>query len=675
MWWPKFFNFDDIFVTLKGGLQLVSQKLFAGSSGVTVVADEEDEYQNVGGSLDWNASGYFENILIGGANLAIGATPTASSEFAGLEVTNANDGDTTTRYRSNGSASEWVMYDLGTAYNVERIRIYGPATTSFDIQLIEGSADGITFSPIDTLNSNVPTGEAWSVHDFTNGISYRYVKVHFGNITVGVAIQFWEMEMYETSYASTSNTADAKMAVASAEVFDPNTCIIKDENDATIGAGVVNCIEVVNGTAGNSGTLVDYLTFKARAVLASSANVQVRVQPIGAQKISLVSMSSVATNIQIDATTMTQKVAGGSQFKILSNGGSEVLGFKNRVTEITNADYTALLTDGLIVFSGLTADKTLSLPSAASAFDSDNSTGQIIDIIRCGNSQYSVDVGGIVSLSLECDRTRIQSTGTEWLQIGNVQDSVIQSFAVADVGNAGESYFAGFYEHDTTDVTLTQASLTKVFGTAGVAHAAHVYAVFAGAGTVDAGVVGLRVTGKSVTDLGVITASDSETLSSDITTITADQYLETGKKFVGQVTYELFTVSGTPTAYSLTFNYGIVKYEDYGNQQFFVDGFQFVARAAANDSGFDIALIHHKTTGWTYAATGFSPPDNALASSSDDFGTDGGLSTGGYVAFKRTDLAQFIDGAGSEGLIVKVTTGAQNALSYGTVQFSAKVQV
>ena len=235
------------------------------------------------------------------------------------------------------------------------------------------------------------------------------------------------------------------------------------------------------------------------------------------------------------------------------------------------------------------------------------------------------------------------------------------SFTSNGIG-AGAYYSAGYYDFPTTDANLTQASLTQTYGTANVSYAAHASVVCAAAGTVDTGVVGLRVTGTSITDAGVRTGTDSEVLTADITAVATDEYLETNKKWIGTITFELYVVTPTPTTYSLDFNYGFTKYEDIANQDFTITACECVGLAGATDTTFNIELLHHKFTGWTYAATGFVAGNGALASWSTDMSPEDNLANGVHFAWKQTDINQFIGGNGNEGVLYRITCGNNNSV-------------
>ncbi len=233
------------------------------------------------------------------------------------------------------------------------------------------------------------------------------------------------------------------------------------------------------------------------------------------------------------------------------------------------------------------------------------------------------------------------------------------SFTSSGIGS-GVYYVAGFYDWVATDITLTQASLTQTLGTSGRTYAAHVGIVPDGAGTVDTGQVGLRVTGTLDSETSTQTAAQTQVITDDITTLTVDVMAETVGKFSGQVTLELYVVSGAPTTYSLTFNYGWSKYEDFQNKDFTVAAIEAVWLAAATDAAFDIELMDHKPTGWTYAAAGFSPGNTVIASRLSDQQIESSTVNGENGAWKHIDLDTFIEGSGSEGSIVRVTTGQNN---------------
>jgi len=236
-------------------------------------------------------------------------------------------------------------------------------------------------------------------------------------------------------------------------------------------------------------------------------------------------------------------------------------------------------------------------------------------------------------------------------------------FSSSGLGS-GTFWIGGFYDFATTSVALNQGSLTQTHGVAGVAKAAHAGIVPSGAGTVDTGQVGLRVTGiRDYEDGTIQTAAQTGIVTEDITTLTTNVYVETVEKFSGQVTFELYVVSGSPTTYSLTFNYGFAKYDDIQDRDYTIRSFECKWQGNAN-STLDVALMKHTGTGWTYAASGFVAGNGDICRKSVDQPLAGDAGNNEDGAYKRVGLNEYIAGqSGIEGHVIQVITGGS-----GTVQ-------
>lgn len=233
------------------------------------------------------------------------------------------------------------------------------------------------------------------------------------------------------------------------------------------------------------------------------------------------------------------------------------------------------------------------------------------------------------------------------------------------LGANPDVYAGGFYEAPAADADLTQANLTQTLGTANKAEGAHVFLVASAVGTTDGSDLVVTVTGISITDAGARNGSDSEVIVADATAMATDQYFETAKKWLGQVTYTLSSTAGS--TYATTFNYGFCKYDDYGNRDFKVTDFEVCGFAGANDNDLDIILYHHSSAGWTYHATAFVPGGTVICQLSADYSTDDKLVSAEAFAYKRTGLATSVTGSGSEGIVVDIITTANNAIEYATI--------
>lgn len=233
----------------------------------------------------------------------------------------------------------------------------------------------------------------------------------------------------------------------------------------------------------------------------------------------------------------------------------------------------------------------------------------------------------------------------------------------------GVFYTHGLYNFPTDDANLDEGSPTQTHGEANEPHGTHASIVASGPGSVagGAGAVILEASGASINELGVRVGADTEILVADITTMSTDEYFETTKKWLGTVTFTLKNADGsTQTTFSADFNYGFCKYTDLSDRNYIVKEFKLTGLAGANDSSFDARVLKHSATGWTYAATGFVPGNGEIIQLSTDYGADTVLSNGKHFAWDRVGINTEVEGADSEGYIVEITTGANNAVQYLT---------
>ena len=242
------------------------------------------------------------------------------------------------------------------------------------------------------------------------------------------------------------------------------------------------------------------------------------------------------------------------------------------------------------------------------------------------------------------------------------RNAVVKDYNLS-TGSTGSHYIAGFYDWSTTDVTLNQGSPTQTHGISGQSRAAHAGIVPSAAGSVDIGQVGLRVTGTKDSETGAQVAAQTGIVTEDITTLTTDLLAETAEKFSGQITFELYIVSGSPTTYSLTFNYGFSAFEDFASNDVTLHACEMLWEGNATESGMDILIMHHKATGWTYAATGFVVGNGAIVQRSVDQAIEYNVANGVQGKYKRTDLAQFIEGSANDGVLIRVDTATTNSIA------------
>lgn len=239
------------------------------------------------------------------------------------------------------------------------------------------------------------------------------------------------------------------------------------------------------------------------------------------------------------------------------------------------------------------------------------------------------------------------------------------TFTSRGVG-AGTFYLAGYYEASTTDANLNETAPTSItLGTADISYAAHAFIVAGGAGSAagGSGAVEIEVSGTSINDSGTRTAGDTEVIVADITALALNQFVETSKKWLGQITFTLQNAPGsTQTTFSVDINYGFNKYEDFGNRDFTLTDFECVGLGGAADTSFNIRLLKQDSDNWTYSAAAFVPGGTVLLNMNTIHNTEIDVGSGIPFAFKRSGLSEVVNGADSEGLVIEITTGANNTV-------------
>jgi hypothetical protein len=235
---------------------------------------------------------------------------------------------------------------------------------------------------------------------------------------------------------------------------------------------------------------------------------------------------------------------------------------------------------------------------------------------------------------------------------------------------AGEYFVYGSYDYATEDANLTEGSPTVTFGDANAGYLSWAFALPGGAGTAD-GDCDLTVTGTTFNTLtGVRAAGQTQTLIDDVTTAVLNTRAESdiNTRFIGQVSFDLTLNTGTTCA--LTFNYGLMREERADTSKVYFRRFEVEVIAGANDSGFKVDILRSTLTNWTYAATGFVAGPAPFDSSTHMAPEDNLVNRKVWSWKEFTSL--YIDGSAGEGIVVRVTTTANNAVDSGYINLSTQ---
>jgi len=303
------------------------------------------------------------------------------------------------------------------------------------------------------------------------------------------------------------------------------------------------------------------------------------------------------------------------------------------------------------------------------------SAGAPVYLSRATAGELEPTASTIVNESLQVGLciTSHASTGTVLVDVENSQTlfPVSKSYNYSARNAAsGEYFLGGFYNYAAAEAALTNASATQVFGDANNSSAAHAFMVF-GAGSTNGTTITITVTGTSITDAGVRTPADSEIIfTGDPATLTLDDYLETSLKWLGQVTYTLTSDGGT---FACDLNYGMCKYDDFQNVNHTIRALEVVGLCDATDTGFNIELLHHTSSGWTFSAGAFVAGNTPLKSMNTIHSTEQNITAGEGFAFKASTINHAVAGASSDGFLIRITTSVNNSVAYLNAHVDATI--
>ena len=172
-------------ITVENGVYKIPQKPTTGDWALLVTSRND-----LGDYTTENA--YTDALIDTRSNLALDASATVSSDNSGAIPyggAQAIDGDLSTYWcAANGDMPQWLLVDLGEVKSFAELDLYlyngiysHPMT--FASFTVEGSADGVTYTPIYTATREEPVLHRGSyLYRITKSGTYRYLKISFTEV-------------------------------------------------------------------------------------------------------------------------------------------------------------------------------------------------------------------------------------------------------------------------------------------------------------------------------------------------------------------------------------------------------------------------------------------------------------------------------------------------------------
>lgn len=196
------------------------------------------------------------------ADLCTGGTVSASSVWESNLASNAFDNSEATRWSSEGTVPQWLMYNFGTGKTIKQYRFL----TTWEITgmcllqswTLEGSNDGSSWSAIHTVSGASLAINTWYTYNtshFTNNTSYQYYRIYV-TAAVDSYVDIVEMEMMAAAATTPTITTSAVSSVGNTSATMGGN--ISSDGGATVtGRGVVYSSSDATPTIGESGVTQD----------------------------------------------------------------------------------------------------------------------------------------------------------------------------------------------------------------------------------------------------------------------------------------------------------------------------------------------------------------------------------------------------------------------------------
>jgi hypothetical protein len=140
-------------------------------------------------NVEWDSLGKYITQYSEGTNLALGATVSGSSFFGNMHYESITDGIITygldSAWGSDKESTQWLSIDLGSVYDIYRIKLFHGVLEEDSRYLIEDysiqtSTDGSNYTTHFTITNN---DEFERTHDIPDSVSARFVRININDFS------------------------------------------------------------------------------------------------------------------------------------------------------------------------------------------------------------------------------------------------------------------------------------------------------------------------------------------------------------------------------------------------------------------------------------------------------------------------------------------------------------
>ena len=409
----------------------------------------------------------FGNSAILGSNRLVGNvalnTPQGYSYWtgSGSEMYNGNISDSSNLMGfSDGIDYTQLQFTNAIDFSTAKMWIYSGARPIVGFRRLDYSADGSSWTTWGGTISGSSGQEILVTSTRVTGIFY--VRIYWNS--AGQSDTYvTEFGLYDNSYYSTLNASDINISNGIV-VYNFNSLVIRDENDLSInGAGKVNVGYSIDG---GSFTTVDLESFRQLGIVSTTSQFDLRIQTIGTQRWSSLSISSNSSNINIDSSGVDYTVNAISKFSVDVHGNTSANSF-NATTSMSISGVPVATTSYVNAISSNLQSQLNNIVQETTSISGDNTL-----VIGQTGANFSLSVADYISATkvyaisgdLQSQINSIDSTSNVIAISGELQalDNKFADYATISYVNDISGNLQSKITNNDNDISTLQSQVTSI---------------------------------------------------------------------------------------------------------------------------------------------------------------------------------------------------------------------